>query len=118
MKDIPELSFISKLFPVSHNHKDKDFMKERITRFIQPTIDKSEMETTNMIEIIEETNMQYLKLLSQRLDGSDKKDYEQALFDMRSANVSSERLKEAELKVTDIVKRFGKQIVLGDQLTV
>ena len=62
--------------------------------------------------------MRYLELLVEKLEGPEKSKYSQALFDMRSANSCADRLEEAEAFVMDIVSRFGKLILLGDQLTV
>ena len=118
MKDIPNLEFLSKLFPLSHDHKDKRIMTEKIKRHIEPTLDLNEMETPNMAKILEILSMRHLELLSQRLSGAEQREYETALFDMRSNSVSMNRVKEAEAVVMKTAARFGKALIFGDQLTV
>ena len=93
-------------------------MREKIYRHIETTIDLNEMQTSNMVQILEQLSMRYLELLSERLEDHEKSEYSRALFDSRSGNVSYERLLEAEQLVMETVERFGKLIIFGDQLTV
>ena len=93
-------------------------MNKKIYRHIEPTIDLNEMQTSNMVQILEQISMRYLELISERLEGHAKSEYNRALFDSRSGNVSYERLTEAEQIVMETVERFGKLIIFGDQLTV
>ena len=93
-------------------------MKEKITRHIEPTIDLSEMETGNMVKILEMLSMKYLELLVERLEGEEKEEYKKAVFDMRSMERSEEEIKEAEKCVMRVVEKFGKLLLIGDQLTV
>ena len=93
-------------------------MNQKIVRHIEPTIDLSEMETSNMVTILETMSMKYLELLAERLEGDTKTSYEKALFDMRSKKVGLERIQEAEKTVMEIVDNFGKLVIIGDQLTV
>ena len=118
VSDVPGLEVLGKIYPLHHDHKFKNLMKEKILRHIEPSIDLSEMETANMVKILETLSLRYLELLSQRLSGNEKSEYARALFDMRSGKVSSERLTEAETTVMRTVEKFGKLIIFGDQLTV
>ena len=93
-------------------------MKEKITRHIEPTIDLSEMETGNMVKILEILSMRYLELLAERLEDKEKEEYTKAVFDMRSGDVSYERILEAQKCVMKVVEEFGKLLLIGDQLTV
>ena len=93
-------------------------MTEKVKKHTEPTIDLSEMETGNMVQILEILSMRYLELLVEKLDDTQKQIYSQALFDMRSGKVTAQELYEAEKKVMEIVNRFGKLIIFGDQLTV
>ena len=93
-------------------------MNQKVIRHIEPTVDLSEMETSNMITILEIMSMKYLELLAERLDGETETSYEKAVFDMRSKNVGLDRIKEAEQIVMEIVDQFGKLVIFGDQLTV
>ena len=118
MSDVPGLEILAQIYPREHDHEFKDLMKEKILRHTEPTIDLSEMETANMVKILEALSLRYLELLSERLTGREKSEYSRALFDMRSGKVSSDRLTEAEQTVMRTVERFGKLIIFGDQLTV
>ena len=71
-----------------------------------------------MIQILEKMQSRFLELNSQKLVGDEKEEYMKALFDMRNGEVSEERLEESEATVMSIVKRFGKLLIIGDQLTV
>ena len=117
-RTIPGLELISKLFPYHHEHEFKDLMRKKTIRHIEKTKDLSEMPTNNMVQILEELQTRYLELLSEKLSGRDKEEFTSALFDMRSSEVSGERLQEAEQVVMSVVDRLGKLIVIGDQLTV
>ena len=109
---------ISKIFPTNHAHKFSDIMKKKTFRHIEPCIDLSEMETANMVIILELVQNRYLELLAERLNEDEKNTYMKAYFDTRSGEVDFNRLREAEDIVMNIVERFGKLIVFGDQLTV
>ena len=89
-------------------------MKEKITRHIEPTIDLSEMETGNMVKILEMLSMKYLELLVERLEGEENEKYKKAVFDMRSMERSEEEIKEAEKCVMRVVEKFGKLLLIGD----
>ena len=104
--------------PLNHEHKDQEIMSQKVKRHIEPPIDLSEMETSNMVKILEILIMRWLKLLAEKLEGSEKEIYCKALFDMRSPDVDESRLREAEAFVMKIVDYFGKLILIGDQLTV
>ena len=93
-------------------------MNQKVKKHIEPTIDLSEMETGNMVQILELLSKRFLELLVEKLDEPQKQIYSQALFDMRSGKVTVEELRSAEKKVMDVVNRFGKLILFGDQLTV
>ena len=117
-KSIPGYEVLSKIYPKAHGHKNESVMNQKVKRHIEPPIDLSEMETANMVRILEKLSMRYLELIAEKLEGFEKKTYSDALFDMRSGNSCAERLEEAEAYVMDIVMRFGKLLLLGDQLTV
>ena len=80
VSDVPGLEVLAKIYPLQHEHKFKNLMKEKILRHIEPTIDLSEMETANMVKILETLSLRYLELLSQRLSGDEKSEYARALF--------------------------------------
>ena len=93
-------------------------MREKVTRHIESTIELSKMETGNMVRILELLQMRFLELLVAKLDEVEKEIYMKALFDIRSGDISGTRFEEAEGVVMNIVERFGKLILIGDQLTV
>ena len=93
-------------------------MKKKTFRHIEPTIDLSEMETSNMIKILERLQNRWLELMAEKLEGQEKELYSKAFYDMRSGDVDFERLREAEDRVMNVVEKFGKLIIFGDQLTV
>ena len=93
-------------------------MKEKIKSHIQPCIDLSEMETANMIKILEKLSMTYLKLLAEKLEAKEKEDYSQALFDIRNPEIDNDCLRQAERVVMTVVEKHGKLLLVGDQLTV
>ena len=93
-------------------------MREKVTRHIESTIELSEMETGNMVRILELVQMRFLELLVAKLDDGDKEIYIKALFDIRSGDVRGTRFEEAKGEVMNVVERFGKLILIGDQLTV
>ena len=95
------------MFPASHQFDDKDLKREKVFRHTEPTIDLSEMETSNMVTILERISMRYLELLAERLYGSEKEKYQEAVFKMRSGAVSEEELKEAENFFMNAVDQFG-----------
>ena len=109
---------LSKIFPTKHAHGFDDVMKEKITRHIEPTIDLSEMETGNMVKILEKLSMRYLELLVERLDDQEKEDYMNSVVAMRSGEISLENLRKAEKCVMSVGEKFGKPFLIGDQLTV
>ena len=76
------------------------------------------METANMVKILELIQNRWLELLAERLTEDEKDTHMKAYFDTRSGVVDLERLREAEDIVMDVVGKFGKLIVFGDQLTV
>ena len=76
------------------------------------------METGNMVKILEILSMRYLELLAERLEDEAKEEYTKAVFDMRSGDVSYERILEAQKCVMKVVEKFGKLLLIGDQLTV
>ena len=93
-------------------------MSQKIFKHIEPTIDLSEMETSNMVKILEIFSMRYLEMLVEKLEQHERTLYSNALFDMRSETVSWDRLCEAQEYVMNVVQKFGKLILFGDQLTV
>ena len=117
-KEIPGYDILSKIYPLDHEHEFREKMQRKTIRHIEPIIDLSEMETANMVRILELLSMRYLELLSEKLEGLEKEIYTRALLDMRAGDSSPERVKEAEVDVMKIVDRYGKLLVIGDQLTV
>ena len=115
---MPGLEVISKILPESYGHKNQQQMNQKVKKHIEPTIDLSEMETGNMVQILELLSMRFLELLVEKLNEPEKQIYSQALFDMRSGKVTLEELRLAEKKVMNVVNKFGKLILFGDQLTV
>ena len=93
-------------------------MNQKTYRHIEPCIDLSEMETANMVKILELIQNRWLELLAERLNHDEKDIYMKAFFDTRSGEADLDRLREAEDIVMDVVEKFGKLIVFGDQLTV
>ena len=71
-----------------------------------------------MVRILEKLQMRHLELLSERLHGFERDSYTQAVFDMRSRDVTEDRLLEAEGIVWKVVERFEPLSLIGDQLTV
>ena len=71
-----------------------------------------------MVRILEKLQMRYLELLSERLEGLERDNYTQAVFDMRSRDVTEERLLGAEAIVWKVVETFEPLLLIGDQLTV
>ena len=93
-------------------------MKRKTHTHIEPVIDLSEMETSNMVNILQQLSKRYLELLCEKLSGNEKLIFMNAVHDMRSGNVSLQRLREAEMCVMDAVTKYGKLLIIGDQLTV
>ena len=116
--DIPDFKVLSKLFPMNHDHEFSEVMKQKTLTHIEPVIDLSEMETANMVNILQQLSTRYLELLCEKLSGDHKESFMNAVHDMRSGNVSLERLREAEKCVMDVVMEYGKLLIIGDQLTV
>ena len=116
--DIPGYAVLSKVFPLAHPHRFRDLMKMKVKRHIESTIPLSEMETSNMVRILLVNQKRYLELLSEKLEGEDKATYTNALFDIRSESVSLTRFQEAETQVWEVVNKYGKLLLIGDQLTV
>ena len=116
--DIPDLELVSQIFPTNHDHKYSDAMKKKTYHHIEPSIDLSEMETANMVKILEHLQHRFLELIAERLEDKEKEVYKKAYFETRSGEVEFDRMREAEDIVMDVVERFGKLVVSGDQLTV
>ena len=80
-------------------------MNQKVQRHIEPLIDLSEIETSNMVIILEKLSMRYLELLVENLEGHNRKMYSDGLFDMRSRNTCGNRLEQAEEYVMGVVER-------------
>ena len=93
-------------------------MSQKVFKHIEPTIDLSEMETGNMVKILEILSTRYLEMLVEKLEDQEKELYSNALFDMRSETVTWARICEAQEYVMNTVQKFGKLVLFGDQLTV
>ena len=115
---IAGFEILNKVFPSHHEHQLRDAMTKKTICHIEPTINFSEMDTSNMVIILEKIQYRWLELMAEKLDEKHKEIYSKAFFDMRSPDVDFERLREAEDTVMDIVEKFGKLVVFGDQLTV
>ena len=59
-----------------------------------------------------------MELLCEKLSGDEQLIFMNAVHDMRSGNASLERFREAEICVMDAVTKYGKLLIIGDQLTV
>ena len=81
-------------------------------------VDLWEMEVSNMVRILERLQYRYLELLSERLVDQEKDEYTKAVFDMRNKEVSETRLIQSQEIVMRIVEKYGRLMLVGDQLTV
>ena len=61
-KDIHGYEILSKIFPLDHDHEFREPMQKKTIKHIETTIDLSEMETANMVRILEMLSLRYLEL--------------------------------------------------------
>ena len=115
---IPSLKWTADVLPLSHDHPYKYMTKQKSEIHVECTINLSEMETDNMVEILAILQWKYLCLLHQRLPEEEKEQYSQALRMIRQEGVGVDELRAAEAVVDRVVHRFGRLILWDDQLTI
>ena len=83
-EELPGLEWIGKVLPKSHEHPHKETASVKSSLHLEPTMNMSEMEHSNMLVILDTLLVKRLSLLAQHLEGEEKQDYSVALLKIQT----------------------------------
>jgi hypothetical protein len=114
-KEIEELSWMLTLFPRHYKHPNSATSDKKSVLFTQKPMNLCETSNSDMCKIMEEIQLQYLKLIGEQSE--DKEKYFQDLTTILDVDGSKEEREVSEGRVKDQIRKSGSLILHGDLLT-